>query len=52
MSDEATFVGPTRAAEKMAKARAIPGVAERTAQVRAEMAEADRVYVESLAAIR
>ena len=52
MSDEATFVGPTRAAETMAKARAIPGVAERSAQVRAEMAQADRVYVESLAAIR
>jgi len=52
MSDQATFVGPKRAAEKMARARAIPGVAERSAQVRGEMAEADRVHAASLAAIR
>ena len=52
MSEQTTFVGPKRAAEKMARARAIPGVAERSAQVRAEMAEADRVHAESLAEIR
>jgi DNA-binding transcriptional regulator YiaG len=52
MSDQATFVGPKRAAEKMARARAIPGAAERAAQVRGEMAEADRVHAASLAAIR
>lgn len=52
MSEQTTFVGPERAAEKMARARAIPGVAERSAQVRAEMAEADRVHAESLAEIR
>jgi ribosome-binding protein aMBF1 (putative translation factor) len=52
MSEQTTFVGPKRAAEKMARARAVPGVAERSARARAEMAEADRVYAESLAEIR
>lgn len=52
MSEKTTLVGPKRAAEKMARARAVPGVAERSAQARAEMAEADRVYADSLAAIR
>jgi hypothetical protein len=28
---EPSFVGPKRAAEKMARARAVPGVAERSA---------------------
>jgi hypothetical protein len=50
MSEETTFVGPKRAAEMMARARAVPGVAERSAQVRAQMAEADRVHAESLGA--
>lgn len=36
----------------MARARAIPGVAERSAKVRSEMAETDRVHAASLAAIR
>jgi DNA-binding transcriptional regulator YiaG len=52
MSEQTTFVGPKRAAEKIARARAIPGVAERSAQVRAKMAEARRVHAESLAALR
>jgi ribosome-binding protein aMBF1 (putative translation factor) len=52
MSEQTTFVGPDRAAEKMARARAVPGVAERSARVRAEMAETDRVHAESLAEIR
>lgn len=47
MSEETTYVGPKRATEKMARARAIPGVAERSAQVRAQMAAADRVQAES-----
>jgi DNA-binding transcriptional regulator YiaG len=52
MSEQTTFVTPKRAAEKMARALAIPGVAERPAQVQAEMAQADRVHAESLAEIR
>ena len=52
MSEQTTFVTPKRAAEKMARALAIPGVAERSAQVQAEMAQADRVHAESLAEIR
>ena len=52
MSEQPTFVGPKRAAEKMARARAIPGVAERSAQARTEMAEADRMHAASLAEIR
>lgn len=52
MSEQTAFVGLQRAAEKMARARAVPGVAERSARVRAEMAEADRGYAESLAEIR
>ena len=35
MSEQTSFVGPKRAAEKMTRARAIPGVAERSAQARA-----------------
>jgi DNA-binding transcriptional regulator YiaG len=52
MSEQTTFVGPERAAEKMARARAIPGMSDRIAAIRADMAEADRVYAENLAAIR
>ncbi|HEY2043677.1 MAG TPA: helix-turn-helix transcriptional regulator [Jatrophihabitans sp.] len=52
MSKQITFVGPKKAAEKMARARGIPGVAERSAQVRTAMDEADRVHADSLAAIR
>lgn len=52
MSEQTTFVGTQRAAEKMGRARAVPGVTERSARVRAEMAEADRAYAKSLAEIR
>ena len=52
MSEKTTLVGPARAAQKRARARAIPGVPERAAQVRAEIAETDRAYPDSLAAIR
>jgi DNA-binding transcriptional regulator YiaG len=52
MSEQTSFVGPKRAAEKMARARAVPGVVKRSAEVRVEMAEADRVHAESLAEIR
>lgn len=48
MSEQTAFVGPKRAAEKIAWARAVPGVAERSARVRVEMAEADRVDAEKL----
>lgn len=43
MSELTTFVGPKPAAEKMAGPALFPGVAERSARVREEMAEADRV---------
>jgi ribosome-binding protein aMBF1 (putative translation factor) len=52
MSEQTSFVGPKRAAEKMARTRAIPGMSDRVAAIRADMAEADRVYAENLAAIR
>lgn len=52
MSDKTTFVGPERATQKRARARAVPGVAQRAAQVRAEIAETDGAYADSLAAIR
>ena len=52
MSKQTTFVGSKRAEEKMARARAIPGVAERSAQVREDMAEVDRIHAASLAGIR
>ena len=43
MSERTALVGSVPAAEKMARALAVPGVAERSARVREEMAEADRV---------
>jgi hypothetical protein len=46
MSEQTAFVGPKGAAEKRARARAVPGVAERSARKRVEMAEADRVDAE------
>jgi uncharacterized small protein (DUF1192 family) len=46
MSEQTAFVGPKRAAEKMARDRAVPGVAELSARVRVEMAEADQVDAE------
>ena len=52
MSEQVAFVGPKRAGETMSRARAVPGVAERSAQVRAQMAETDRVHAEGLAEMR
>jgi DNA-binding transcriptional regulator YiaG len=52
MSEQTTFGGPKRAAEKMARVRAIPGMTDAVSKIRAEMAETDRVYAENLAAIR
>lgn len=46
------LVGTRAAASKIARLRAIPGVEERSAQIRDEMVEADRLYAGSLAAIR
>lgn len=46
MSEQTAFVGPKRAAEKMARAQAVPGVTERSARVRVEMAEVDRVHAQ------
>jgi DNA-binding transcriptional regulator YiaG len=47
-----TLVGTTAAARKIAKLRAIPGVAEASARTYTAMIEDDRRYVENLAAIR
>jgi hypothetical protein len=52
MTDQVTFVGPDRVAEKMARARGVPGVAESSAQVRAAMDEADLIHAHNLAPIR
>src|SRR4051794_30484675 len=48
MVEQTTFVGPKRAAE-WHRPRAVQGVAERSARVGAEMAEADRVYARTCA---
>ena len=47
-----TFVGTEAAQARIAKLRARRGAAERVDSIRAEMAEADRVYAENLAALR
>lgn len=52
MTDRKGFVGTSAAAERTARLRARPGMGERVTRVRAAMAEADRSYAESLAAIR
>jgi DNA-binding transcriptional regulator YiaG len=52
MNETTTFVGTKAAAAKRDRARAIPGVADRVATLRAEMAEEDRIYADNLAAIR
>jgi len=46
------FVGPDTAEARIAKLRARPGAADRVDEIRTEMAEADRVYAENLAAVR
>lgn len=52
MTDTTAFVGPDKAAEKIARARAIPGVAEASATIQAEMAAEDARYAAGLAEIR
>ncbi|MEU4161164.1 helix-turn-helix transcriptional regulator [Actinoplanes sp. NPDC026670] len=47
-----TFVGTEAAQERIARLRSRPGAAEHVAEIRAEMAEADRIYAENLAAVR
>lgn len=51
-SGDETFVGTTAAEARIAGLMARPGAAARIAKIQAEMAEADRVYAEGLAAIR
>lgn len=51
-SEPTTFVGTDAARERIARLRARRGAAERVDGIRAEMAEADRVYAENLAAVR
>jgi hypothetical protein len=48
----ATFVGTEKAAAKIAALRSLPGVVEESERVYAQMVEDDRLYAESLAAIR
>jgi len=52
MSDETTFVGPDRAAERMRQLAGRPGANKRVAAIREQMHEADRLYAADLAAIR
>ncbi|MEV0900319.1 helix-turn-helix transcriptional regulator [Actinoplanes sp. NPDC049802] len=47
-----TFVGTEAAQARIARLRARRGAAERVDRIRAEMADADRIYVENLAAVR
>ena len=46
------FVGTDAASAKLDKLRARPGMTKRAGKIREEMAEADRRYADSLAAIR
>lgn len=50
--ESTTFVGTEAAHARIARLRARRGAAERVDGIRAEMAEADRVYAENLAAVR
>lgn len=52
MSKRTTFVGTDAAADKLKKLKSRPGMTEQVAQIRADMAVADRNYADSLAAIR
>lgn len=49
---EPTFVGTDAAQARIDRLRARRGAPERVDDIRAEMAEADRVYAENLAAVR
>ena len=46
-----TFVGPTAASAKLDKLLARPGMVERVAEIREQMATVDRAYAQSLVAI-
>jgi DNA-binding XRE family transcriptional regulator len=50
--ESTTFVGTEVAQARIARLRSRRGAAQRVDSVRAEMAEADRVYAENLAAVR
>ena len=50
--EETAFVGPVAASAKLSKLLARPGMAERVAEIREQMATVDRAYAQSLAAIR
>ena len=50
--EEITFVGPTAASAKLDKLLARPGMVERVAEIREQMATVDRAYAQSLVAIR
>jgi DNA-binding transcriptional regulator YiaG len=52
MTDQVTFVGPDKVAEKMARLLQQPGMAEDVADAVQAMREADRLYAPGLAAIR
>ncbi|GAA2386385.1 helix-turn-helix transcriptional regulator [Dactylosporangium salmoneum] len=51
-SEPTTFVGTEATQARITRLRARRGAAERVDSIRAEMAEADRVYAENLAAVR
>ncbi len=51
-AEPAEFVGSDAARARIARLKARRGAAERVHRVRAEMAEADRIYAENLAAVR
>jgi hypothetical protein len=50
-AEQATFVGTDAATARIARLRSRRGAAERVDIIRTEMAAADRVYAENLAAI-
>jgi len=50
--EEMTFVGPVAASAKLDKLLARPGMVERVAEIREQMATVDRAYAQSLVAIR
>jgi len=52
MNKDATFVGTDAAAARLKKLKSRSGMVEQVAEIRADMAAADRSYAESLAAIR
>ena len=51
-AESTTFVGTETTQARIARLRARRGAAERVGSIRVEMAEADRLYAENLAAVR